>query len=64
MTEYAYNATHIARSCLAKRYYHSRKDARYAKRLMAQKKGCVFTIYRCRHCDGFHLTHQQRRGNR
>ena len=59
-TAHAYDAQLAARSCLGKRYYHTRSDARRAKRAMAERYGCVFTIYRCGHCGGLHLTHQRR----
>jgi ribosomal protein L32 len=55
-----YNATQVARSCLDKRAYPTRTDARRAKRIMASKKRCVFSIYFCSHCGNWHLTHQAR----
>lgn len=60
MTAHAYDPAATARSCIGKRYYHTRTDARRAKRAMAEKYRCVFTIYRCQHCAGYHLTHQVR----
>lgn len=56
----AYRAFQTARSCLTKRAYATRAEARRAKRVMAQRHGVVFTIYRCAHCAHFHLTHQPR----
>lgn len=55
-----YSTRTIARSCTTKRYYHTRDAAKRAKRAMARTHGCVFTVYRCPHCGGFHLTHQRR----
>lgn len=55
-----YSAWLAARSCITKRYYHTRSDAKRAKRAMSERYGCVFTIYRCSHCGGLHLTHQGR----
>jgi hypothetical protein len=47
------------RSCLRKRRYWSQVDALVmAARCMERRNPGVLAAYRCRNCDGWHLTRQ------
>lgn len=49
-----------ARQCLGKRPYARKRDAKIAVRHVEQRHGRMI-IYRCPHCDRWHLGHRVKR---
>jgi rubrerythrin len=48
-----------ARSCGVKRKYHTKGEARRAKRVLRRVSGDVLDVYRCRACGWLHLGHRR-----
>lgn len=55
----------VERSCTRKRRYLSKKAAKdEAKRVSSTRHGHPITVYKCEHCDGWHLSTRQSKQER
>ena len=54
------------RSCTGKRKFETKSEAEKVLWAMRRQKvaGPLMGVYKCKHCDGFHLGHKRRFGKR